>query len=185
MNNKAFIISSCLLIICLILLYGIFINPTIYRYDQIKRGDMEVLVKSNRLTGKSEYLSPTYSWVEIKGNIPTPSPTVSPTPKSNTTTLADRIISTKAPVDISKLSIAGDTFNINTYEHKITGTVKNDDTIAHYIKVKAIYYDVNKNPIATEDSSAVRIAPGQLGGFTITQTNNITKIKSYELQIVP
>ncbi|MTI68010.1 MAG: hypothetical protein FH753_15615 [Firmicutes bacterium] len=47
----------CIVTICLVItLYSIFISPTIYRYDKIKTDNSEVLIKTNKITGKSEVL---------------------------------------------------------------------------------------------------------------------------------
>jgi len=46
----------------LIILFGLFVWPTIYRYDHIKYTAGEVLIRTNRLTGEVERLYNTGGW---------------------------------------------------------------------------------------------------------------------------
>ena len=65
----------------------------------------------------------------------------------------------------------------------ITGTLENNDSIEHEVKVTATCYDSNKTPITTQSSLPVTISPGNTEGFTINILNNISKIKDYVLKV--
>jgi hypothetical protein len=61
--------------------------------------------------------------------------------------------------------------------------VKNDDIHPHNVCVQALFYDVNKNLILKQDSYYKLISPNESDKLEITHYNDLSKIKSYELEI--
>lgn len=85
--------------------------------------------------------------------------------------------------DISKVIIAGSSFEVNSVAYTITCTIQNNDNVEHIINVKIIYYDKDKSPISTQSDKYVTIGPGDIQGVTISQRDNIEKIDSYEIKV--
>lgn len=88
--------------------------------------------------------------------------------------------------DINKCKVLGSSADKSSYVWTITGTVKNNndvDVSLGIFYVQAIFYDKDKKPIATQKSRCV-ISSGEIGGFTITQYENINNINSYKLTLI-
>jgi hypothetical protein len=51
------------LVVCLIL--GLTVWPTIYRYDHFQRGENTWLIRTNRITGTTQVLTPQDGWVTM------------------------------------------------------------------------------------------------------------------------
>lgn len=66
----------------------------------------------------------------------------------------------------------------------ISCTVKNNDSVSHNLKVKAIFYDKDNNPILTEESLTITVEPNDIESATITAFDNVESIASYELKLV-
>jgi len=63
----------------IVILFGLFIYPTMYEYDKL---DQKYPVKINRITGKTEVLYPGSDWADVASNAQS---TSVPVPTSNTT----------------------------------------------------------------------------------------------------
>ena len=62
MTGRTKVIIACIVsvVVLLVLAFG---WPTLYRYDTMKLGTTELLVRTNRITGESEVLAPGKGWV--------------------------------------------------------------------------------------------------------------------------
>jgi hypothetical protein len=86
--------------------------------------------------------------------------------------------------DISKVVVEGHSFTNNTFTHKITCVVKNNDDYEHNVIVKVIYYDKDKTPILTNKKDIGTIFSGDVESYVIENINNVENIESYKLSIV-
>ena len=48
-----------------IILCALFVWPTLYTYEKVKYGQVEILIKTNRITGESWRLGPTGGWTAV------------------------------------------------------------------------------------------------------------------------
>jgi hypothetical protein len=87
--------------------------------------------------------------------------------------------------DFSKVVISGESADgSNPFMYAVTCTVKNNDSIPHTLTVKVIFYDKNKSPILTEESSNITVKPNDIESAAINMYGNSTSIFSYELKLV-
>lgn len=82
--------------------------------------------------------------------------------------------------DFSKVVIAGKSHK-KDYQYSVSFTVKNNDTVAHNVHCKVIFYNKNGEPIITNGIAVGVIEPGKLGSATIKQLENYELIEKYEL----
>ena len=77
--NVAKRISSVSLAIgvAILVVLGVFVWPTLYRYDHMKLGDSLYVVRINRLTGRAQILDGFRGWRDAKSSEDTGSRTVS------------------------------------------------------------------------------------------------------------
>ncbi len=173
--------------IVVIIVFGIFIYPGIYKYDKLNQN---LPVKINRFTGETQVLY-NDGWKNINNisdknlNSPSTSTTAKNTIKNDKITAKGFEADDKIALgDISKVKVMGDTSD-NSYYYKIACTVKNEDTLDNNIYVQATLYDDNKKPINILKSTTEYIESG--GTIVInlaTDDYNMTlKYKNYKLEI--
>ena len=135
----------------------------------------------DRFTGQSRLIYDTL----VKTPTPTPSPAPSKTPWTAESVREARGDSEDNKGDFSKVVISGEAVDTsNPYMYIISCTVKNNDSVSHNLRVKAIFYDKDNNPILTEESLTITVEPNDIESATITAFDNVESIASYELKLV-
>ena len=171
---------SFAMVIVLVIVFGIFIYPGIYKYDKLNQNSP---IRINRFTGEMKILT-VNGWKDVTNNVATTA-----NPSSSTFFNKSTVEPAKeTPVvlgDISKIKIIENTFD-NTLFYKIDCTVKNEDVLGNNVYIKATLFDENKNPINILTSEPQYIKANESATFKLsTDDYNMTsKYKSYELEVI-
>lgn len=169
----------------LIVLFGIFIYPGVYKYDKLNQN---LPVKINRFTGSTQVLS-TAGWKSLDSTKTSNSEVISPIARQSVET--QNVVEnsmTDTPIvlgDLSKVKIIGSTSD-NSYLYKIDCTVKNEDVLGNNVYIQATLLDKDKDPINIVRSNSEYINSKEIIVFNLATTdyNMTSKYATYKLEII-
>jgi len=162
-----------------IIIFGVLILISVVIYAFSHRYYVSGNYVVDRFTGKTRHV------LSALAETPTPTTTPSRTPWTAEDVRALRGETEKPKGDFSKVVISGHTLDTsNPYLYKVSCAVKNNDSISHTLKVKAIFYDKNKSPILTEESSSITVDPDDIESAEISVFFPVEGIDSYDLKLI-